>query len=220
MAKLDPETRAQLREFIGALLALLLGFFGTFLGLGWLLLLKLPPASPWWEILSEVAQLFLFSCFAGLGLGVGVLCLVSRLHYWLGIYRCPFCNQPHKSVGYLCPCRRQELGDPPALQVRRSTIWRWQNIRWVLFGYVVLIPIAMAGTRLRPGLETEPIWIPIAQAHFVLCIMIVALVELLTSVLRWLHRGEGIVRRWEVFVFPFVLISCGVGLILSTMGVL
>jgi hypothetical protein len=106
MSVLSPDSKALRREVYAALLAFVVGFVGTLVAVGWLIV-RFVASGGWWDILHACLEALLIAVLGGLGLAAGAVCALSWVHHRLGIYRCLFCGKPLKGAGIICDCRRE-----------------------------------------------------------------------------------------------------------------
>ena len=105
MSNLPPDTRAFRQMIYVGLGAFVVGFFVVLATLGLLIAHFVAPNGRWWDILHvSIGTILISVVFGGLGFAAVSVCLLSRLHYWRGIYRCRFCDRPLKGVGIPCDC--------------------------------------------------------------------------------------------------------------------
>jgi len=109
MSNFPPDTRALRQTIYTGLIAFVVGFVAVLATLGWLVASFVAPDGRWWDILHASLNAILISVFGGLCFAAGSVCLLSRFHYWRGVYRCPYCGRPLKGIGILCDCPEAQV---------------------------------------------------------------------------------------------------------------
>jgi len=105
MSKLPPDTRAERQVIFVGLISFVVGFVVTLAALAWLMMRFGIADEHWGTILHLSIIAFLISLvLGGLGFAAISMQLLSRYHFWCGVYRRPYCDRPLKGIGILCVC--------------------------------------------------------------------------------------------------------------------
>jgi hypothetical protein len=105
MSNLPPDTRGLRQMIYVCLIAFVVGFFAVLATLGWLIARFVAPDGRWWDILHvSIGAILISVVFGGLSFAAISVWLLSRFHYWRGVYRCRFCDRPLKGAGIPCDC--------------------------------------------------------------------------------------------------------------------
>jgi hypothetical protein len=113
-----PETRALKQLVWVGLIAIAIGFLGTFALLEWLIIRFVVPEGHWFEILHCCITAILFSIIGGLGFGALSVRVLDWYHYKRGSYRCRFCERPLKGAKIVCSCAEAQAWRKRALELR------------------------------------------------------------------------------------------------------
>ena len=62
------------------------------------------PEMRWWDMPHTIIVCIGVSVLAGLALASALVFVLSRWHFKRGMYCCPYCDRPRKSINSFCEC--------------------------------------------------------------------------------------------------------------------
>ena len=194
------DSRAFRREMTTGCAAMLVAVLAALVLTVWVFVSFIWPDKEWWGIPTALQLLFWFT-MAGIGAAIGLVKLMERSHYRLGVYRCWRCNRALRGLGVPCVCgpKKPRLRPRPWLRHHRKRVPR------VLLIYACLLPVAVVLTAVRkPGAMPLATWQQVVVWHGLLSVFLLAALRVGAEVADALKLGGRRFRvRMDVFILTF-----------------